>query len=784
MKLLKTNLSSGFMICTRFINLKKATIPVFGVLLFLCVWPVHLHSNPGKAPSPTPSDATGSILNAVQSEVGSGQMMLPEYAPATQSPYGYSAESTSATALSEWNLPPRSDQALTGSELEVQLRGLPLSAREDRIFQEITAGNVPGFLRTWVPVSTQSVINGVTYTVEYLVTPDYLAVGSDDNYFLMPMTPLLAQRLGNHLGFSLPTRRMVDQIWAAAPLKLSPQTIPPDDQMTTIPVMFNHNQMVRQQREAALQQHPQGTLVGGHKKDVIVSNRIHSQPPPGRVVIYGWHYTNGTPIQPVYSGHAATYADYSHGIRAVRDTLLLNGEPVRLRDLLSHPEFHVLLSDEGRIEQPFYPLASTRAVPDSWAVERIDATSLRLRIPHTADINAYRVHLSDDGRLFNKTVTLPAGDDYLLEGLPSDIPVFIRMQAITDHAGSYSEVLAGLPSAKPPSVLVVNGFDRPITGNTRDFIRMYVPGLMDAGLTFDAATNEAIAAGLTDLSDYETVIWILGAESTVDETFSTTEQNRVRAFLDGGGNLLVSGSEIGWDLDHRGNTTDRSFMHNYLKSAYVADAPSNQQNTWYEAKGTPGSPFSTFQHIRFDDGSKGTWNVSWPDVLRGEHGGEVFFSYAGAPAPNGAGVAYRGPFPGSDAGVHGSVMVLGFPLETVYPDADRNTLLTEILHWMVPPASNVNHLDNQEPQTLFLEQNYPNPFNNSTTLQYHLPENTHVQLIIYTPLGQTVVRLVDSWQPAGQHQIRWETRDLASGIYIGRLTADGHSYTRTMLLVK
>jgi hypothetical protein len=683
-------------------------------------------------------------------------------------------------------LPERPAGALSGSALETQLRNLSLTDRENRIFSEILSGNIPDFLRTFSEVTVTRTIKDTSYTLVFHVAPDYLALGSDEDYFLIPMTPLLAQRLANQLGFSMPTRRMVDQIWQSAPLKLNPQPIPPSDQMTTIPVMFTHNTMVREQRGTHLQQHPQGTLVAGHKKDVILSNRIYNQPPPGRVVIYGWHYTSGSPIQPVYSGHSETYADYSHGIRAVRDTVLLNGQPMHIRSVLQHPSLHELISDEGPVPMPFYPLETTRRVPDNWGVQRAGTTSLRLLLPDAVGITDYQVHLSPDGRNFTKTLSLSASDNHHIEGLQPDTPVYIRMQAVTDHPGPFSEVLAGFPSANTAGTLIVNGFDRAITGNTRDFIRKYVPAVLDAGEAFDSATNEAVALGSVTLTDYQTVIWILGAESTVDETFSAAEQNKVRAFLDAGGNLMVSGSEIGWDLDHRGNSADRAFMHQYLKSAYVADAPSNQRDTWYSVDGLADSPFSSFQNIRFDNGSQGTWNVSWPDVLRAEQGGEIVFRYRGAPLPNGAGIAYKGPFPGSADGVNGSVAVFGFPLETVYPDANRTMLIKEMITWMHPSGTNIpdyNH-DSDIPVALQLDPNYPNPFNTQTTLRYRLAEDAHVQLSVFTPLGEQVANLVDSWQRAGSHQVNWNALSLASGVYISRLSSAGSTVSRPMLLLK
>jgi len=192
------------------------------------------------------------------------------------------------------------------------------------------------------------------HTATYYVTPDYVAVGSDTDYFLQPMTPLLAQRLCDHLNCSLPTRKMVNQIWTNAAVKLSPAPIPPSPEMITVPVFAQHNVMVRAQRDATTNAHPLGALVSGDKKDVIISARIYTNFANAGitkpVVIYGWHYTSGTPIQPLYNGHVETYADYSHGIRLVQMELTVNGSPNTITNVLTNPSLAPLLSDDGPAE--------------------------------------------------------------------------------------------------------------------------------------------------------------------------------------------------------------------------------------------------------------------------------------------------------------------------------------------------------------------------------------------------------------------------------------------------
>jgi hypothetical protein len=252
-------------------------------------------------------------------------------------------------------LPPRSDDAIPGRNFKNQIKHLSPETREKQIHLQILKGNVPNFLRVLIPISFSKTINDTTYEVTYYVLPDYMAVGSDTDYFLIPTTPILAQRIANAIGFTLPTKQMAEQIWSHASVKLAPSPIPPSPKMTTIPVMWKHNSRVKRQRKKALKNKPLGALVAGHKKDVIISNRIYGNSSK-RVVIYGWHYQNGTPIQPVYAGHSETYADYSHGIRLVQDSVLINNKVHLITNVLQDVEKSTLFSDDGVIGKPFYPV--------------------------------------------------------------------------------------------------------------------------------------------------------------------------------------------------------------------------------------------------------------------------------------------------------------------------------------------------------------------------------------------------------------------------------------------
>jgi len=267
------------------------------------------------------------------------------------------------------NVPTRATNALAGQQFVNVITSMaapPDTQRENWIYAQIASGNVPNFMRTLVPITTNLTISGVPHTVTYYVTPDYMAIGSDSDYFLEPMTPLLAQRVDTLLGTIRPTRKMVNDIANKAVVHLQPNPIPPDPNMITVPYFNQHNTMVWTQRVVTLAAHPLGSLVDGDKKDVIVStliyNNLHSGVPKP-VVIFGWHYPDGTYIQPEYNGHEETYADYSHGIRMVQNAITLDGTNSTVTAVLTNPAVAAILSDEttftgNTIPQPYYTVAA------------------------------------------------------------------------------------------------------------------------------------------------------------------------------------------------------------------------------------------------------------------------------------------------------------------------------------------------------------------------------------------------------------------------------------------
>jgi hypothetical protein len=255
-------------------------------------------------------------------------------------------------AVAAASLPPRPEGATSGRDFIKSLDGLSLDQREAAILKEIAGGNFPDFLRKFKPVRVRGTIRDgeqqreVSGTIQ--VMPDYLAVGSDENFVRMPMTPQTAQRIADEFGAILPTRKLVDAIDADAELRVAPH--PMTMERETVSTFLEHHDIIEKQRAGK----PLGLLITGIKKDIVLSPRIFER--PARLAIYGWRQLNGKPIQPLTIVHWDRYVDYSHGVRLIRNSIEVEGKQLKLDELLADKKRCGLVSDEGPMMPPRYPI--------------------------------------------------------------------------------------------------------------------------------------------------------------------------------------------------------------------------------------------------------------------------------------------------------------------------------------------------------------------------------------------------------------------------------------------
>lgn len=246
-------------------------------------------------------------------------------------------------------IPARPADAPTGSAFARAVDTVDAAERERAIETQLDTGNLPGFLRRLAPIAlTAETAGGRPVRVVVCVLPDYLSVGSDADFLLVPMRLATALRIGARYGFTLPTAKLVDAIYAQSAVRLAPRPLPASDQMRSTDYYAHHNDLIRQQRSSLGKL--TDALLAGHKKDLVLTNRLwHAL---DRVAIYGWHKPDGQPIQTLSTVHGARYADYSHGARLVSTQIYVDGEPRSIYAALSDPELARALSSEGPLTEP------------------------------------------------------------------------------------------------------------------------------------------------------------------------------------------------------------------------------------------------------------------------------------------------------------------------------------------------------------------------------------------------------------------------------------------------
>ena len=267
-------------------------------------------------------------------------MALPAFSLASPSAQSCSNPLTDA-------IPARLADAAPGSRVMGEASALSGTERDAVLAGHLLAGNLPSYLRRLKPVSIDDTLaDGRRVRITLCVTPGYLAVGDDADFVRVPMGLAAAARVADGFGFLLPTTRMVDAIHDQAAVRLRPSPMKPTDRMTSTDYLMRHNRTVEDQRARAGRS--PADLTAGQKKDVVLSKRLLAK--PGRVAIYGWHRTNGVPIQPLSTVHGAGYSDYSHGVRLVSGIAYLNGEPRALADMMRDDTLVALLSDDGPMD--------------------------------------------------------------------------------------------------------------------------------------------------------------------------------------------------------------------------------------------------------------------------------------------------------------------------------------------------------------------------------------------------------------------------------------------------
>lgn len=305
-------------------------------------------------------------------------------------------------------------------------------------------------------------------------------------------------------------------------------------------------------------------------------------------------------------------------------------------------------------------------------------------------------------------IALDSYDDFL--SVPNREVYHFKLTAVTESGAESgaSDVYSRNNGKGSQSVLLVDGFDR-ITGsyteNVHHFAAEYAIALREGNTSsISTISNEGTLENPALLETYDLVLWFFGDESTAGETLSSEEQTILKNYLQTGGKLIITGSEIAWDLDHRGSIEDRLFYHQFLKARYQGDGTLGY---------APASGISEtlFENIIFNFGIN--YQEDFPDELIPNGGSEILLGYN---SPGGiAAIGYKGPFP--DGQSAGGLINFGFALETG-PREDLQEVLRQSLIYLGvgSPVSSTNNGSTKHASDLIV-QITPNPSAQNALLQ-------------------------------------------------------------------
>jgi len=287
---------------------------------------------------------------------------------------------------------------------------------------------------------------------------------------------------------------------------------------------------------------------------------------------------------------------------------------------------------------------------------------------------------------------------------------------------------------------------------------------------YGVVSRTALMEPGVDLSNIETIIW--SGANTIP-AFYPEEVTALQSFLDGGGNLFITGQDIGNDIFGTGGQSQfaQSFFNSYLHANFV-----NNSSLFFLINGYTGNAITNGLSFVINN-----LYFRSPDIIS-TYDAQAIPILKYMTGPNVAGIAA--------VGADYKVVYLGIGFEQITDEPDRDSILVRSIRWFNEAPSGIS--EHPELAMSFrLQPNYPNPFNPETIIQYSLNNLTdeNTQLYIYNSLGQITRKLVNENQPSGSYQVTWDGKDdsgkpAASGIYYYQLISGNQKAVQKMILLR
>ncbi len=301
----------------------------------------------------------------------------------------------------------------------------------------------------------------------------------------------------------------------------------------------------------------------------------------------------------------------------------------------------------------------------------------------------------------------------------------------------------------------------------------YLDILENLGLDYTLLQRDLLLPLLAekDSLPFDAMIWSNGDKAPA---FDTNDVNLMKNFLDKGGNLLMTGQQVGNDIFGDGGASNfpeaQDFYHNYLDADFIQD-----DSGIYTMKGVAGNPLG--------EGIQFTVNTIYP------RSPDAFRSFGGN---NNELLVY------TDSEMYGAITyanekyhtaLIGFSVEQMIPRTMATVLLGRIFA-SFDMITDIPKEENSLPEKFILYQNYPNPFskgaggNPETAIKFNVPKESFVSLKIYDVLGNEIQTLVNEKKSPGLYQVEFNGNNLSSGVYFYRLQAGKFSAAKKMILLR
>jgi len=277
------------------------------------------------------------------------------------------------------------------------------------------------------------------------------------------------------------------------------------------------------------------------------------------------------------------------------------------------------------------------------------------------------------------------------------------------------------------------------------------------------------------LMTYNRIIWYTGME--FNNSLFKHGTKPLENYLENGGNLFINGSLFPFSV------RDSLIMSDYLHTNFINY---NTELHHLKSEGTkPVLDDITFWLSTADDN-----NQSFTGEIDAQATAQPILFYDKYTYEGSGNIKSSGAAAVAVADNDYRVVMFSFGWEGIEDREIRQAVLVKILNWLQDIQTSVgsNLTDGSSPATYKLSQNYPNPFNPTTTIQFDVPQTSHVTIKIYNILGKEIKTLINRDINAGSYEVIWNGKDklnqpVASGMYFYQMTGGEFRMTRKMILL-